>query len=220
MITFRPGQEDVVNEIVEYFQSGGTKCILDAPTGTGKSFIAVAIAERMSLSTTIITNTIELSHQYQKDFSIPVLKGREHYPCDFEPEDLQTHRSLHWGGYQCEKIKCDLIEDCKYYNAKQAFINHPIRVTNYNYWLCDRSIKQNLAIFDEAHEFDSKIVDTTHLNINSKRLNLLLNRLDIHPDINLDIFTPRYEDDEDCKERLYKHAREAAIEYSEITKSL
>ncbi|MDI1495577.1 MAG: DNA Helicase [Cenarchaeum symbiont of Oopsacas minuta] len=107
--TPREEQKNILAEIGEYLDSGYKKIILSAPTGIGKSLIAVALAQTLQTSF-IVTNSKHLQDQYVHDvpFLIPV-KGKSNYAC------LKTMKRQGMEGDQagairigmtCEKGEC------------------------------------------------------------------------------------------------------------------
>jgi ATP-dependent DNA helicase DinG len=80
-ISQRDNQTKVLNEICEAFNSGYKYIILEAPTGFGKSAVAVSVAKTLG-SSYICTSTKDLQTQYARDFSfIKVAKGKSNFPC-------------------------------------------------------------------------------------------------------------------------------------------
>ena len=80
-ISQRDNQTKVLNEICEAFNSGYKYIILEAPTGFGKSAVAVSVAKTLG-SSYICTSTKDLQTQYARDFSfIKVAKRKSNFPC-------------------------------------------------------------------------------------------------------------------------------------------
>jgi ATP-dependent DNA helicase DinG len=70
----RETQTHVLNEICEGFNSGYKHIILEAPTGFGKSPVAIAVA--LTMGTSYICTTKDLQTQYSRDFPfLRVAKG-------------------------------------------------------------------------------------------------------------------------------------------------
>ncbi|RLJ03691.1 MAG: hypothetical protein DRP08_03245 [Candidatus Aenigmatarchaeota archaeon] len=76
--------------------------LLSAPTGSGKSLIAVSLGllwhKLKGEKVIITTKDTDLQKQYEKDFNIPVIMGRKNYPCQFltakeEDRRKQTERT-------------------------------------------------------------------------------------------------------------------------------
>ena len=89
--TKRERQSYVLNEIATAFASDYKYILLEAPTGFGKSpvAIAVAIAVALTLGTSYIcTSTKDLQTQYARDFQfVKVAKGKNNFICTVK-EDL------------------------------------------------------------------------------------------------------------------------------------
>ena len=68
----RERQSYVLNEIGTAFDSGYKIILLEAPTGFGKSSVAIAVALRLG-SSYICTSTKDLQTQYSRDY--PFLKA-------------------------------------------------------------------------------------------------------------------------------------------------
>lgn len=80
----RGGQVSVINEIDAAIKGGYKFIIVEAPVGSGKSAIAIALA-RWAKSAHILTPMKSLQDQYFEDFNdyTVLMKGRSSYPCVF-----------------------------------------------------------------------------------------------------------------------------------------
>ena len=91
----RNNQTRVLNEICEAFNSGYKYIVLEAPTGFGKSPVAVSVAKTLG-SSYICTSTNDLQTQYARDFSfIKVAKGKRNFPCLVKEDFIKN------GIYRC-----------------------------------------------------------------------------------------------------------------------
>ena len=88
------------------FNSGYKYIILEAPTGFGKSPVAITIA--MSLgSSYICTSTKDLQTQYSRDFPyLKVAKGKNNFPCLVKEDFIKN------GMYQCGICISDNANEC------------------------------------------------------------------------------------------------------------
>ena len=77
----RDAQKEILDAIQEKLKSGHRKIILSAPTGIGKSAIALTLAKSYEKSF-VITSSKNLQDQYINDFEILVpVKGKANFPC-------------------------------------------------------------------------------------------------------------------------------------------
>ena len=92
----RQRQDHILKEICDAFNSGYKRIILEAPTGFGKSPLAVSFALALG-SSYICTSTKELQSQYANDFSyLKVVKGKSNFPCLVKDDFIKD------GKYRCK----------------------------------------------------------------------------------------------------------------------
>ena len=92
-------QPIIDNDIILPPEQQERAILVQAPTGYGKSWIAMAIA--MKYYTSILTKTVDLQEQYRNDFTFMTnVKGKSRYDC------LQYHNEK-----KCDAGYCT---DCKY----------------------------------------------------------------------------------------------------------
>ncbi|MFZ0647863.1 MAG: DEAD/DEAH box helicase family protein, partial [Nitrososphaeraceae archaeon] len=104
----RESQTYVINEICEAFNSGYKHILLEAPTGFGKSPVAIAVAMTMG-SSYICTSTKDLQTQYSRDFSfLKVAKGANNFRC-LVKEDFIRNKT-----YRCGVCASDDIDECRH----------------------------------------------------------------------------------------------------------
>ena len=99
----RNNQGKVLDEIEEAIKSNKKYIFLEAPTGFGKSPIAITLASYLG-SSHICTSTKDLQNQYSKDFNfIKEGKGKRNFPCILKENE---------GVYEtCEYGPCQKQED-------------------------------------------------------------------------------------------------------------
>ncbi len=104
----RPNQKKVLDDIDQSLKSGYKFLFLEAPTGFGKSAVAVALSRFLG-SSHLCTSTKDLQNQYSRDFSyLYEVKGRNNFPCIVK-EDMGINESCDYG--PCMK---DDDYDCLY----------------------------------------------------------------------------------------------------------
>jgi ATP-dependent DNA helicase DinG len=147
---------------------------IEAPTGIGKSAIAIAIAQlytALDRKTYIATTTVELENQYIKDFGrlgLRQLHSKTKYPCEnFQSCDLGSTAIETLVGKPRKRCRA---EACPYQLAKDAFTASRISISNIAYLLtCARFVQgwpaRQLAIFDEAHALHETIGNNYSIQI-------------------------------------------------------
>jgi len=104
----REKQKSVLAEIESAIKSGYRQIFLEAPTGFGKTPVAIAMAQYLG-SSHICTATKDLQTQYRRDFPFVVeVKGRGNFACIVK-EDMGLDESCDYG--PCVK---DDAYDCVY----------------------------------------------------------------------------------------------------------
>ena len=92
----RPNQDKVLDELDQALKSDYKFIFLEAPTGFGKSAVAVTLARFLG-SSHICTSTKDLQTQYNRDFSyLSEVKGRNNFPCIVK-EDMGIRESCEYG---------------------------------------------------------------------------------------------------------------------------
>ena len=62
-VELRPYQHEIVAQTLQFFRNGGTSGLISLPTGTGKTIIFCAIANRLNVPTLVLAHRDELIHQ-------------------------------------------------------------------------------------------------------------------------------------------------------------
>lgn len=177
--TFRKGQRETIETIVKTYQDDPeSTVVIDAPTGTGKSIIAMWsswILKELGKKGYLITSDISLQDQYESDINRlrlrwPSIKGIDNYNCHVNglPFSLGECRMRNMG-YEQAMAKLDCANTCEYLQLRGRAIDSPITVLNYAFWLIQRNYvapkmeagerpipfkKRDFVFFDEAHKID------------------------------------------------------------------
>ena len=107
----RAKQTFVLNEISAAFASGYKHILLEAPTGFGKSPVAIAAAITLG-SSYICTSTKDLQTQYSKDFSfVKVAKGKNNFSCAVKQDFIKN------GTYKCGLCISNNVNECYHTTA-------------------------------------------------------------------------------------------------------
>jgi ATP-dependent DNA helicase DinG len=177
--TFRKGQRETIETIIQTYQEDPeATVVIDAPTGTGKSIIAMWCAwifKEMGKRGYLVTSDLSLQDQYESDLKKlrlrwPSIKGIDNYDCHVNglKFSLGECRMRNMGYEQAlAKMKC--AQTCEYIQLRKRAIDSPVSVLNYAFWLLQRNYvapkmesdgrevpfkKRDYVFFDEAHKID------------------------------------------------------------------
>ena len=174
---FRTGQRETVEAICRtYFEDPTGTIVIDAPTGTGKSVIAMAsslVLIELGKKGYIIASDLSLQDQYESDlyrYKLPwgSVKGVDNYDCSVNglPFSLGDCRLKGMSYEKAKELSC--YSNCGYLNAREKAINSRIALLNYSFWLIQRNYvedkraedggspfeQRDFVFFDEAHKVD------------------------------------------------------------------
>lgn len=165
-----PYQEAVAGAILHHFKTNKF-VILDAPPGTGKTFIGHEIMDKMSDNrnhTLYSCHSKALQRQFIEDFpDTAVMYGRSNYQTELVPE-LTTE--------DCLGKECNYCNICPYKVAKRDFVQAPMGMTNISYFLAESNyvneINTSLIIVDEADKLEDALLSFAELSLNERNLRL------------------------------------------------
>jgi len=151
-----PGQAEAFKSILTWLQSPTRFMCIEAPTGSGKSLLAMLSALLTSRRTVILTATKGLQDQFGQLFgdNLADIRGQQSYICNLDGPRVTVDKALCHKGY-----KCPLQQNgCDYYDSLHRAQASPVVVTNYHYYLAQliaplrRSLGPvGMIICDEAH---------------------------------------------------------------------
>jgi Rad3-related DNA helicase len=162
MKTIRPVQQEIIDKINKNLDK--RYFIIEAGTGIGKSPLAIqaCLSDGKGF---VITDSIQLQEQYEKDFghlSLINIKGRANYPCSLRPK------------FTCEmgpcsadnKILVDCIKNnkCAYHILRQKTLNSSVFLSNYAFFIlasncAEWMVPRNSIVFDEAHLLEKHLTN-------------------------------------------------------------
>lgn len=153
---YRAGQREALDAARAAFADGRRVVVVEAPTGSGKSAIAVTLA-REARSAYLLTGQKVLQDQYQRDFDdLALLKGRANYPCEVAPTHAAAAPCLVGRSFpDCAA--------CGYFRAKDRALAAPRALLNYAYFLHELTYqggfgRRELLVLDEAHNAEAMLM--------------------------------------------------------------
>lgn len=194
----RPGQVDAVNQLlVAFVDEKFQNAVLNAPTGAGKSLIAAATAETLTIlkgglpetvkSSISCTGTNVLAKQYGNTFGslgkkFIQIKGASNYDCSalYQPGIPENAESCAWftmvqAGSEFSGVIAEHCDKCEYLDVKKKknMVRH--LTTNYSYFFVDRMYTgkfedRELLIWDEAHLVNDLFSEHNAIYFSQKRI--------------------------------------------------
>lgn len=165
----------------KFFKKHENKNIIaDAPTGSGKSLIAIQIAINLEKPGTvfIVTPTKDLMKQYERDFGhledVMLLAGKNEYKCKDYP-GFTAEQCTHSQENSCKHHYTATKDACEYSKKINTFMDYKVVVTNYHMMLALIKIRHalewgsSLIIWDESHKFQDIIREMTGIEFNHTR---------------------------------------------------
>ncbi len=149
-----PGQEEAFSAMMDWYYGSKRFCGLAAPTGTGKTMLALLVARLSRARTVILTSSKGLMEQYLRD-AAPLggvtVKGQGNFPCPLIPGITAEEGPCH-EGYPCDFRPVG----CPYRSQLNDALRAPIVVSNYAYWLAQTRFSSGLGavdllVMDEGH---------------------------------------------------------------------
>lgn len=194
-----PGQYQLLEQSLSWYDSDARFLGLSVPTGGGKSASSLLLSKLTDARTAVLTATIGLQHQYQRDAKAiggVVVIGQRNFPCILVNNLTADEGPCHDG------LPCAVREQCPYRVQLKKALDAKLVITNYAYWLAQTNFSSGLGdvqllICDESHQAFSCM---------ENYLTIFISKLDIQP---LGIDFPNVEGIPDSpKTRLSKIANE------------
>jgi Rad3-related DNA helicase len=154
-LPFREHQAQAIRYVLE---SDKRFVFLEAPTGSGKSLIAMVAGLAMGGVTYAVHSKI-LQHQITEDFPEAIsLFGRSNYPC-LANRDVTCDECFHTAG-----TRCQIKGSCTYEIQKRKVLSAGLRILNYDYLLSEanyvgRFSNQDCVIVDEADNLENTLIN-------------------------------------------------------------
>lgn len=182
---WRPHQYATIERILH---SKSKFIVLSAPTGAGKSVIALGVAQaaaKAGLRTAILTKDTRLQDQY-KSYQMENVKvgmGRRNFQCVLEGHEHKTAEEapcVHEEGFECPYIWRQGLHSsevkCPYYKQRTAADESQIRVLNYPFFFLGQRaglFNSDIIICDEGHNVDKEVLNLVSVKLTEKNLDTL-----------------------------------------------
>ncbi len=166
--TYRKGQLEAIDAARAAFGRGKRFVIIEAPTGSGKSAIAVTMA-REAGSAYLLTAQKLLQDQYGRDFpDLALMKGRANYRCLVAPTHAAAAPCITGRKFP----ECD---DCPYFCAKDEAMAANSALMNYAYYLTELNYQggfgpRELLVLDEAHNAEGALMGFIEVTLSDMQL--------------------------------------------------
>jgi len=194
----RYAQKEVLKQITEAIDSGKRDIFIQAPTGVGKSLIALELSKMLALigkDSYILTSEKSLQQQYEDDCKVKFaprhedvisISGIDTYKCNINNEkfSLGVCRNLGLSNKAALELTCS--SNCEYlqrwYSAKMS----KRVIMNYNLYLLQMNYvyprmgknapfqRRNIVICDEAHKLPDIIESHFACRLNPNTANRIL----------------------------------------------
>jgi Rad3-related DNA helicase len=171
--TYRPYQRNTIIRIAELFNSGVKVILLDAPCGSGKSYINTTFCRSFE-SSFYTTPQLTLIDQILRDKYIGKyfveIKGRQNYYCPYDFEaTVDIGRCVRDSKFECEKSKY-----CPYWRQKMKAIKSHNILCSFAYLILEGKTEghvppflgeREFLVLDESHSIDRYIIEQVDLDI-------------------------------------------------------
>lgn len=166
--SWRRGQREVIERVIEEWDRWDAIGV-QAPTGYGKSGIAVAVQALKGGVIAVRTN--KMQEQIKRDApSVPISKGRRHYLCALpefsgvSAEDAPCAHGLYEWGETCPARK-----SCAYFASRDKIVLRG-GVVPWSMVLTDQRLMRMPIILDEAHHLDEILTQHLTVRLSQKEL--------------------------------------------------
>ncbi|NPV12888.1 MAG: DEAD/DEAH box helicase family protein [Ignavibacteria bacterium] len=175
----REQQLEALNFLKQSINNGKRYCLLNLPTGSGKSYLIMMFANwyrnfvNKYAKFDILTNSKILQNQYINEFPfIKDYRGKSNFYCDPHDTTVNNGKSI------CSVLGPYCGIECPYENAKKIWQDSDIGLTNFHLFntiaIYAKKILEgrdsHVLVIDEAHDFESVFCDFITISMSAKSL--------------------------------------------------
>jgi ATP-dependent DNA helicase DinG len=166
--SFRNNQDNVIRQICEAFNSDCKYVILEAPTGFGKSAIAMTVARTLG-SSFVCTATKDLQTQYTYDYGfLKVAKGKNNFQCRVKEDFMEAGKYLctscnSRSEIECRHTTCDYVPCLSDESMEGAGCRYRTFINDYK---IDNKGRKNERIFiskEKLENYETEYSNWIHL---------------------------------------------------------
>lgn len=188
---FRPRQLETALMIKAAFERGAKLVLVQAPTGIGKTLLAVLAAVMLETNMLYTCQTKALQAQFMRDFEsigAEETMGRRNYPCLKSPAlfprlsaELCTWKSPNCKSCELDKQGCQpdpnghclCRSDCPYEVQKLKTQRAPISVLNTPYYLLETNFAggfddRELVVLDEVDKVEDALMSLIEVSVSER----------------------------------------------------
>ncbi len=163
--SWRPFQYEMVKTLLE--KRDGSVTLLQGPTGSGKSALARAVAEKMGA--TALVKTKMLQNSVYREMGFDILYGRGNYDC-IHPEQMIEDAKADQCLYEMDMNDCPYASSCEYLVQKHIVMKSRKRSINTAYWNTSRwphlpQFSTKYLFLDECHLLSDETVEWVGMTI-------------------------------------------------------
>lgn len=165
--TLRPHQEESIRWCLEVQGVG----VIQAPTGSGKTSFAAALASQQRVISLVKTKYLQEAN-YGGGYGFKVLFGKANYPCAHPEVLAEVPRATAEDCIHAEKMSaCPYASTCEYLRAKWAAQGSRKASLNYAYYLTAGWPKEQAEalVCDEAHMLSEITLDHAGCTITARQ---------------------------------------------------
>ena len=170
----RSEQKKAIDFAIDAFNNQDKRfVIIEAGTGVGKSAIGYTVARIMGGESYFLTTQKVLQEQYTNDFAqhgMRSIKSSTNYRCKYYKSKDCSSALRELKVSKDARFKSSCGGGCVYKGAKRRFLEAPLGVTNFPYFLAETNYsqqleKRNLLIIDECHNAEIQLSNFISIEI-------------------------------------------------------